>query len=124
MIEILTPNFIFEDERGLLVQLVREGFRQVNVISSIKGAVRGGHFHKLNHEAFYIISGEVELIVNRGAQRETHNFKDGDMFQIPPYIVHEFIFNTDALLVSMYDLGAELPDGGMDIYKQEVCVCI
>ena len=33
LIKFLEPNFIFEDERGLLIQLVRDGFKQVNYIT-------------------------------------------------------------------------------------------
>lgn len=36
LIKFLEPNFIFEDERGLLIQLVRDGFKQVNYITAKK----------------------------------------------------------------------------------------
>lgn len=48
LIKFLEPNFIFEDERGLLIQLVRDGFKQVNYITAKKNNIRGGHFHKFN----------------------------------------------------------------------------
>lgn len=42
LIKFLEPNFIFEDERGLLIQLVRDGFKQVNYITAKKNNIRGG----------------------------------------------------------------------------------
>lgn len=117
MIEILEPDFKFGDERGSLSQLVREGYRQVNVITSKAGANRGGHYHKLNKEAFYIISGGLDLTVRQGEKSEKSHFGPGDMFLIKPMVAHDFYFTDDTVLVSMYDCGVELGDGKMDIYQ-------
>ena len=43
MITFLRPDFSFSDERGFLVQLCREGWKQVNVSGSCAGTRRGGH---------------------------------------------------------------------------------
>ena len=74
MIKILSPDFQFADERGLIVQLVHAGFRQINFIDSKASAVRGGHYHKLNDEAFYIIEGEIELIVQENGDEQRYAF--------------------------------------------------
>ena len=116
LIELLQPDFHFQDERGTLTQLVRTGFRQINVIESKSNALRGGHFHKLNREAFYIVHGSVVLTVSGENQEETYTFSDGDMFVVPPFVKHYFSFQVDTLLVSMYDQGVELPNGNKDIY--------
>lgn len=116
MIKILKPDFEFGDERGKLTQLVHEGYKQVNVITSKKGCQRGGHFHKVNKECFFIISGEVELILVDGKKEERYIFKDNDMFVIKENIKHSFIFKEDTLLVSLYSNGVELDNGEKDIY--------
>ena len=116
MIEILEPNFKFGDDRGSLTQLVREGYRQVNVIKSKAGANRGGHYHKLNREAFFIINGGFDLTVRLGKKSDKYHFGTGDMFLIKPMVVHDFYFTDETTLVSMYDQGVELGDGKMDIY--------
>ena len=41
LIEIIKPDFVYEDQRGSLTQLVREGYSQVNVIASKGQCVRG-----------------------------------------------------------------------------------
>ena len=121
LINILEPNFHFEDMRGSLTQLVRKGYSQFNVVSSVAGSLRGGHYHELNLEAFYIIYGMLELEVWKkdDNNRERYIFSTGDMFEIPPNVVHSFYYKSESLLVSMYSKGVELSDGSKDIISSE-----
>ena len=109
--ELMKPDFEFEDERGALVQLVHEGYRQINVVSSKQGVVRGGHFHRHNREAFYVVSGSFELRLRLGEQRESRVFRAGEMFALPPGVIHEFAYLEDTLLIGLYDRGVEEADG-------------
>lgn len=114
MLKRLVCDFSHVDERGTLVQLVHNGWKQFNVITSKKGTVRGGHYHKLNREAFYIISGALEIQVNQ----ECAKFGPGDFFSIEPFDMHSFYFLEDTVLVSMYSQGVEMADGTKDIYTK------
>lgn len=105
LVEILKPDFEFEDHRGSLKQLFHKGWKQVNIIQSFSGILRGGHFHKNNKEAFYIIQGSVVLQLEKDGFNETYSFSSRDMFIIEPYVFHTFVFQEDTILVSMYDLG-------------------
>lgn len=116
MIEIITPDFIYEDDRGRLVQLVHEGWQQVNIISSKADMVRGGHYHKQNRELFFIVDGKCRVRVRKGKKAEEYQFSKGDMFVISEYVAHDFIYEKDTVLVSMYSKGVELDNGGKDIY--------
>lgn len=117
LISIMKPDFEFTDERGSLIQLVREGFKQINVIKSTADSFRGGHYHQNNAEAFYVISGEMKLVVfkEENADKESYTFKAEDMFLIPSGIIHSFYFIKETILVSMYSNGVELPGGEKDI---------
>ena len=115
--EKMEPDFANLDERGGLVQLVREGYRQINYIFSQAGSVRGGHYHQVNEELFYIISGKFELLLEEKNIKEQYVFKAGDMFKIPAGIKHTFTYLEDTMLISMYDKGVELSNGEMDIYR-------
>ncbi len=115
MLKVLPLDFQFTDGRGTLRQLVHDGYRQVNVITSKQGTVRGNHYHKLNGEAFFIVSGFLEVTVNG----ESRAFRQGDFFGIEAFDIHSFYFLEDTILVSMYTQGVELPDGTKDIYTEQ-----
>lgn len=119
MLKRLTPDFHFEDERGEINQLVHEGYRQVNLVRSRAGAVRGGHFHRLNNEAFFIIEGSVRVTVSNAERTESETFSKGDMFLIEKGCPHDFEFIEDTTLIGLYDLGVELEDGSKDIIRNE-----
>ena len=116
MIEILTTNFNHIDERGTLTQLVREGYKQVNVVTSKAGAKRGGHYHKINREVFYIVNGKLQVIVHFSGKEKIYYFGAGDMFLIPPLVMHYFTYLEDTTLIGLYDKGIELENGNKDIY--------
>lgn len=119
LIDIIKPDYIHEDDRGRLIQLVHEGYSQFNIISSKKSSLRGGHFHKENSEAFWVISGRFRLDAEKDGMKESYDLKEGDMFVIPPYVIHSFYYEEDTLLASMYSKGVENNDGTKDIFKKE-----
>lgn len=113
----IKPDFEFGDERGKLVQLIHDGYKQVNVITSKAGFQRGGHYHKINNEAFFVVSGKFDVILRKDNQKEKYTFSSGEMFCIPPHVAHDFIYLEDTTLVSMYDKGVEISETEKDIYK-------
>lgn len=114
MLKRIKTDFHFEDDRGTIDQLIHNGYKQINVITSKKGVFRGGHYHKANSEAFFIISGALNLEVNG----EKYQFTSGDFFGIEANDMHSFEFTEDTVLVSMYSECVELPDGTKDIFME------
>jgi dTDP-4-dehydrorhamnose 3,5-epimerase-like enzyme len=122
MIEILNPVFSHTDERGQILQLVSDGYHQVNVIQTFAGSTRGRmHYHEHNSELFYIISGSLQLgcMDVRTGETQQYSFRQGDMFKVPPMIGHNFVFTEDTLIISMYSSGVELPNGTKDIVEMK-----
>ncbi|WP_022755096.1 cupin domain-containing protein [Butyrivibrio fibrisolvens] len=119
LIERLKPDFTHKDDRGTLTQLIRRGYSQINVITSKGGVFRGGHYHELNTEAFYIVSGRCRVTVRKDGKTQTEEFSTGDFFRVGPYVTHDFDYLEDSVLVTMYSLGVELDDGKMDSYVPE-----
>ncbi len=115
MIEILKPDFEYGDDRGLLVQLVHDGYKQVNMCFSKAGTERGGHYHALNRETFYLVDGELEITLFSDGKSETFSFVKGDMFAVEKNVLHSLFFKADTTMIVMYDNGVELPDGTKDI---------
>lgn len=118
LITYMKPDFEFKNENGVLLQLVHDGWKQFNVISSTANGVRGGHYHKYNEEGFYIISGRFHLKVWKDDVEETYEMKAGDMFLIKPYVFHTFEYLEDTLLISMYSNGVELDSHTKDIWSE------
>ena len=118
MIKMLKPDFEFSDDRGKLTQLVHDGYKQVNVVRSKAGTFRGGHCHKLNREAFYIVEGILELTLRKDGTEEKYNLIAGDMFEIEELVFHDFRYLSDTVLVGMYNNGVELENGEKDIIAE------
>ena len=116
LIEFLQPDFKFENENGLLVQLVHDGWKQINAIFSKAGGVRGGHYHKYNQEAFYVLSGSFKLIVWKDTVKEEYQIQPGTFFTIPAHVFHTFEYTQDTWLISMYSNGVELDAHTKDIW--------
>ena len=114
-----TLDFRFNDARGSLVQLVHEGFSQVNVLESGAGATRGAHFHKRATEAFYVVNGSVEVTLGNKETTERVMFHQGDFFEIPPFVLHNMHFPEDCLMVQLYSIPVENRDGTKDIYTED-----
>ena len=118
LVRVLHTDFEFADERGTLTQLVHEGFRQINVLTTKRGVTRGGHFHRVCREAFYLIAGSVEVTLKTAERTETAVFQKGDFFAVEPFVSHSMFFPEDCVMVQMYDPPVEQPDGGKDIYGE------
>ena len=120
LITYLKPDFVFENDAGSLKQLVHDGWKQVNVITSRAGSVRGGHYHKYNREGFYVVKGRFFLTVWEKEACEEYEMKEGDMFLIPPYVFHTFEYREETLLVSLYSEGVERFGSEKDIWTEQV----
>ncbi|MBQ7639225.1 MAG: cupin domain-containing protein [Clostridia bacterium] len=117
LIKILTPDFTYPDDRGLLVQICREGYSQINAVFTKKGAVRGNfHFHKNTKEAFFVLSGKILVTAEKDGETETRLFETGDMFLIEEYVRHSFDYLEDTYLVGLYTSPVENEDGTKDIH--------
>jgi len=118
MYKKITPDFSFTDERGSLTQLVHKGYTQVNVLVSKQKVQRGGHYHKISKEAFFVVSGSVAVTFKKGEQSEKIIFREGDFFEVFPMTIHSMEFLENCVLVAMYDKPVEREDGTKDIYSE------
>ncbi len=112
-------DFQYDDQKGSLIQLIHDGFSQVNVLKSNRNTERGNHFHRRAVEAFYVIDGSVNVTLWDKKIKEDVTFKKGDFFEIHPYIIHSMYFQEDCLMVQMYSIPVENEDGTKDIFREE-----
>ena len=108
MYQMLTPDFAFQDYRGKLVQLADSGYVQVNVIMTKQGVIRGNHYHKRCKEAFYIVTGSVDVVLSRDSDRTEVHFSSGEFFEIEPFTVHSMSYPEDCIMVALYDQPVEI----------------
>ena len=118
LIKIIEPDFTFKDNRGELTQLVHCGYSQFNIVSSKSGVVRGDHYHKKNTEVFYVIDGSFAFTASKDGRHETHIFKKGDMFLVPPFVMHSFRYLEDSIVAAVYDIGIERAGHTKDIFTE------
>ena len=117
LFEKMSPDFKHVDERGALIQLFRGGFKQINVLCSNAGVVRGNHYHKKSKEAFFVIEGAVEASFKKGAEEKKVVFHKGDFFLVYPFVEHSFFFPDNCIMLQAYDEPVEKEGGIKDIYK-------
>jgi mannose-6-phosphate isomerase-like protein (cupin superfamily) len=102
-VQKLSPYITRLDERGGFWGITQEGWAEVNFIETSAQQVRGNHYHKETRELFFIISGEIEVVIddlNSGKHLEFSVTK-GDVFIIEPFELHTFHTKTDAQWINM-----------------------
>ena len=99
----LSPYITRLDERGGFLGITQESWAEVNFIETGAQQVRGNHYHKETRELFFIVSGEIEVVIdnlNTGEHLEL-SFSKGDVFIIEPYELHTFRTRTAAQWINM-----------------------
>lgn len=99
----LSPYISKIDERGGFLGITQQSWAEVNFIETRAHEVRGNHYHKETRELFFIISGEIDIVVddlNSGEHVELSVTK-GDVFVIEPFELHTFKTKTDAQWINM-----------------------
>lgn len=77
--------------------------------------MRGGHYHKVTVELFYILSGEIEVEVSKeGSAREVHLVRDGSIFLIEPYELHTFRCLTTCAWINV--LSKKMDESALDFF--------
>ena len=111
----LKANFEFSDERGEFLEVWRgDQWKEINFFTALKGAVRGGHYHKETTELFFVIAGrcEVEIKDLKTGQDKKFIFGFKDIFLVEPYEAHFITAMEDLKVVTLlskpYDM--ERPD--------------
>jgi dTDP-4-dehydrorhamnose 3,5-epimerase-like enzyme len=85
------------DDRGIFWQIAQNGWGEINFVETHAGKQRGKHFHKENYELFFIIEGQVEVMLRSLKQPEPQKVKvsKGEAILIEPYELHTFYSQQD-----------------------------
>jgi len=92
----------FVDERGAIQNLVEVPFGSALVITSVKGAVRGNHYHKTDYHYAWLQRGGLIYYhrpVGDTAPPKRWVITPGQIFYTPPMYEHAMHFTEDAVLI-------------------------
>ena len=98
----------FEDERGVIQDLFGP-VDAVTRITSVKGAIRGNHFHKATTQWTYVMSGLLRVVTegsgHSGADgpRESRDYAPGEIACELPGVSHawEALEDTDVMVFTV-----------------------
>ena len=86
------PLELHEDDRGVIVDIFyKEEVNHVNSIVSVKGALRGDHYHKKTTQHMLMVSGSMEYWYKPIDSPEPATcivVKKGDIVTTPPLEIH------------------------------------
>ena len=88
----IAPYTVRGDNRGKLIGIMNEGlWEEFNYLETFAGAVRGNHFHKQTLELFFIIEGEVDVVIKQTSEEIINeHLVTGDILLIEPGETHTF----------------------------------
>ena len=103
---------VFNDDRGEITDiLIKEVIEYVTLITSVKGAVRGNHYHKETFQYIFMRSGRINVLTQEpGSEVISVIIEKGDLVENPPMEVHSMI----ALEDSDFMVFTRGPRGGMN----------
>ncbi|MBT6014516.1 MAG: cupin domain-containing protein [Nitrosomonadales bacterium] len=98
MIEFIPNYFEYSDDRGSINGLVNFGtWKEINIIYSEAGTVRGNHYHKNTDELFLVIEGKIKITLQKvlddkelDNEKKTFDVQEGDVFLIKKNVNHIF----------------------------------
>ncbi len=95
----------FEDERGIIANVLEEPITHVAIITSKKGAIRANHYHPEQIQYEYLISGMYESfskdLNKKEAKSESRIIEPGDLVITPPMIAHAMKFLEDSVMLNL-----------------------
>jgi len=118
---IIKPNFVHEDDRGILREITRgHQWRQLNEYERKKGSIVGNHYHKTFEEFFFIIKGACTVKIVHMDTKKEEEFKanEGDAFRIFQMEAHTIKFDEDTIFITL--LSENFDSNSPDLHPFEI----
>lgn len=94
----------FADARGDIQPLVDLAMESAVLIRSVKGAVRGNHYHRSDWHFCYVLQGEIEYFYrDHGsvAVPSREIIRTGELFFTGPMVEHAMVFPCDTVFLTL-----------------------
>lgn len=119
--EVLVPlRQPFVDDRGQIQNLLDLPLESVAVIRSVKGAVRGNHYHKTDFHYCWLQSGGMVYFhrpAGSNAPPQRWVIRPGQLFYTPPLYEHAMHFTEDAVMFAFARNNREMPSYEADTVR-------
>lgn len=93
----------YQDKRGHIYDIWKEQVSHVGIVTFVKGATRGKHYHKLSDQYNYLIKGKIKLVIkNLKTKKSTPRtiiMNKGDMVLIPSNYYHALTALAPSILL-------------------------
>lgn len=108
-----------QDNRGRLIEICQGKFSQCNLLKMKKGSTWGKHYHKKTTEFFYVLTGEISVLLQtvrsvsfKKNRVQKRTYQSGDYFTIAPYTFHTIRVNKSTTCIVLYShrFNARNPD--------------
>jgi len=104
--EVIKIEPAFEDERGVISNILEKPISHVAIITSKKGSIRANHYHPEQIQYEYLVSGEYEsttkdLRKGDDAPVEKTIIKAGSLVITPPMVAHAMRFTEDSVMLNL-----------------------
>ncbi len=96
----------FEDNRGTIMDIfIADPREHCTIIHSVKGSVRGNHFHKLTMQSDFMVTGKMKILSRKQGSDEVeeHIVEANDFIQGELGEAHEFIALEDLIFVTFHN---------------------
>ena len=108
----------YQDSRGIIENFYfEEDINMIGYVESIKGSIRGNHYHPVQTQKCLLISGSYISITkdlsDENSVVETRLVKKGELSTIPPNVAHTMIFLEDSILLNLVTGDREHKDFGI-----------
>ncbi len=123
MSRIIKPNFVHQDERGVLREVTRGNqWKQLNEYERKKGSIVGNHYHNNFEEFFYIIKGKAKVkIVNVETKKEESFIAaGGDAFRVAKKESHTLMFLEDTTFITLLSENFDSSSPDMHEFRLEI----
>lgn len=103
--EVIIPQRApFIDARGEIRNLIDEAFSSAAIITSVKGAVRGNHYHLTDYHYCWLQKGKMVYYhrpVGDSGPPQQFTIEEGQIFYTPPMYEHAMHYLEDSTMFVM-----------------------
>ena len=82
-----------------------DSINMIGYVESIKGSIRGNHYHPIQTQKCLLIKGKyISVTKDLNKQHpvvETRLVSEGELSTIPPYVAHTMIFLEDSIFLNL-----------------------